>query len=198
MKFGLAIFVAGAVGAFTASASMADTIGQSTFFAGGHAAQLCASAAADARNTGRATDAQVTACSRAIDMAGSSPARLAAAYTNRGILHLVRADYQDSLADSDAALKIDATLVEPVVNRGVALLMQHRPADATAQFTHALALNASDQARIYFNRAMAREDSGDLRGAYADYREASRLQPQWDRPKQELARFTVTPRTPVS
>jgi tetratricopeptide (TPR) repeat protein len=198
VKFGLAVAAAAAVTLLLAHQSFADPVGQSTFFAGGHAAQLCAGAAASAQVNGRATDAQIAACTSAIRMADDSTARLAAAYTNRAILHLVRAEYQDSLADSDSALQIDGQLVEAIVNRGVAMLFEHRSAEAAAEFTRALSLGSPDQARIYFNRAMAREDSGDLRGAYGDYREAARLDPAWDRPKQELSRFTVTPRTPVS
>jgi hypothetical protein len=45
---------------------------------------------------------------------------------------------------------------------------------------------------------MAREDAGDLVGAYLDYRQASQLDPAWDRPKKELARFTVVQKTPTS
>src|SRR5207302_1132589 len=78
-----------------------------------------------------------------------------------------------------------------VVNRGVALLLTHKSNEAAADFTRALTLNPAGQAKIYFNRAMAREDAGDLRGAYRDYRQASQIDPKWDRPKQELARFTV-------
>jgi tetratricopeptide (TPR) repeat protein len=197
VRFGLALVLASASAVFAAPQSFAASAA-SSFYAAGHAAQTCANAAGAAQKAGRASDAELAACSTAIRMAGDSDARLAAAYTNRAILHLVRAEYQDSAADSDSALKIDNQLTEPLVNRGVAMLLQHRPNDAAADFTRALSLAPSDQAKIYFNRAMAREDSGDLRGAYADYSQAARLEPKWDRPKQELSRFTVAPKAPVS
>lgn len=198
MKLGLAMVLAGAVSATGASQSFAASTTYTTFYAAGHAAQICAVAAASAQTSARATDSEVSACTTAIRMAGDSNARLAAAYTNRAILHLVRAEYQDSVADSDSALQIDNQLTEALVNRGVAMLLQRRPNEAEADFTRALSLTGSDQAKIYFNRAMAREDSGNLRGAYADYSQAAKLAPQWDRPKQELSRFTVVPRTPIS
>lgn len=198
MRFGLTLIVSGAVAAAGASQSLAASTTYSTFYAAGNAAQVCASAAASAQTNARASDSEISACTAAITMAGDSDARLAAAYTNRAILHLVRAEYQDSVADSDSALQIDSKLAEAVVNRGVAMLLQHRPGEAEADFTRALSLTPSDPAKIYFNRAMAREDSGNLRGAYADYLQASKLEPQWDRPKQELSRFTVVPRTPIS
>jgi tetratricopeptide (TPR) repeat protein len=197
VRFGLALVLAGASAIVAAPQSFAAST-VSTFYAAGHAAQICANAAVAAQKSARASDTELGACSTAIRMAGDSDARLAAAYTNRAILHLVRAEYQDSVADSDSALKIDNLLTEAVVNRGVAMLLQHRPTEAAADFTRALALAPAERARIYFNRAMAREDSGDLRGAYADYSQAARLEPQWDRPKQELSRFTVVPKTPIS
>lgn len=194
MKFGLALIVAAAAAAGASQSFAAPT----TFYAAGHAAQICAVAAASAQTNGRGSDSGLSACTVAIAMAGDSSARLAAAYTNRAILHLVRAEYQDSVADSDSALQIDNRLPEALVNRGVAMLLQHRPNDAEADFTRALSLTPSDPAKVYFNRAMAREDAGNLRGAYADYSQAAKLEPKWDRPKQELSRFTVVPRTPVS
>jgi tetratricopeptide (TPR) repeat protein len=197
VRFGLALALATTSAIFAAPQSFAASAA-STFYAAGHAAQSCAAAAASAQKIGNASDASLAACSTAIRMAGDSDARLAAAYTNRAILHLMRAEYQDSVADSDSALKIDNQLSEALVNRGVAMLLQHRPNDAAADFTRALSLAPSNEARVYFNRAMAREDSGDLRGAYADYSQAARLEPKWDRPKQELSRFTVAPKTPVS
>jgi tetratricopeptide (TPR) repeat protein len=198
MKFGLTVVVMGAVGIVGATQSFAASTTYASFYAAGHAAKVCAGAAAAAQTKGQASDAELGACTTAIRMAGDSDARLAAAYTNRAILHLVRAEYRDSVADSDSALQIDRRLVEAIVNRGVALLLLHRPTEATADFTQALSLAPSGQAKIYFNRAMAREDSGDLRGAYADYRQATALDPRWDRPKQELSRFTVVPKAPVS
>jgi len=198
VKLGLALILAGATAVAGASQSFAASTTYTTFYAAGHAAQICASAAASAQTKGQASDSEMSACTTAIRMAGDSDARLAAAYTNRAILHLVRAEYQDSVTDSDSALQIDNQLTEALVNRGVAMLMQHRPGDAESDFTRALSLTGSDQAMIYFNRAMAREDSGNLRGAYADYSQAAKLEPKWDRPRQELSRFTVVPRTPIS
>jgi tetratricopeptide (TPR) repeat protein len=193
----LGLMIAGAAALFAAP-SFAVSTNSSTFFAAGHAAQTCARAAEAAESRAEASEAGIVACSTAIRMAADSDARLAAAYTNRATLYLVRGEYRESVADSNSALQIDSQLTEAMVNRGVANLLQHRPAEAETDFTRALSLSPASPARIYFNRAMAREDSGDLRGAYGDYLQASKLEPKWDRPKQELSRFTVTPRTPVS
>jgi len=167
-------------------------------FAAGSAAEVCAAAAANAEAKNTARDSDLAACTMALRMADTAQSKLAAAYANRSVLHLVRAEYEDSIADSNAALQADGQLTEAVVNRGVALLLEHRPTDAAADFTRALAMGPAHRERVYFNRAMAREDMGDLKGAYADYRQASELNPRWDRPKQELGRFTVRPAKPLS
>ncbi len=43
----------------------------------------------------------------------------------------------------------------------------------------------------YYGRAVANELTGQVRAAYEDYRQASRLDPNWKDPKAELARFSV-------
>jgi len=179
-----------------------------------------AAAAAAADEQGSASDSQVAACTLAIRIASGGEAeiqilaqlrtssavvmpteawdRIAAAYINRGVLHLMRSEFDKAVADSNVALALDNNLPEAAINRGAALLQEHRPADASADFTHALELAPAHLERVYFDRAMAREDMGDIKGAYADYRQASQLNPQWDKPKRELARFKVVPAKPVS
>ena len=190
--------LAGSIALLAAAPAFAASTPSPRLFAAGNAAEICAAAAATAEARNTATDSDFAACTMAIGMADTAESKLAAAYANRSVLHLVRAEYEDSIADSNAALEADGQLAQAVVNRGVALLLEHRPADATADFTRALAMAPAHQERVYFNRAMAREDLGDLKGAYADYRRALEVNPQWDRPKQELARFTVVPAKPLS
>jgi tetratricopeptide (TPR) repeat protein len=134
----------------------------------------------------------------AINLAADGKERLAAALTNRGVLHLARAEYAATIADSSAALQVDGRIAEALVNRGVALMLQGRLNDAVADLSKGLELAPSHAERAYFNRAMAREDMGNVKGAYLDYREAARLDPSWDRPKKELARFTVVQHAPTS
>jgi tetratricopeptide (TPR) repeat protein len=168
--------------------------------AAGHvqgAANICANAAAIAQAKGTATDSDIAQCTVAIRLAYYEPQR-AAALANRSALYVVSGRYEAAVADSNAALQLDDQLTEAYVNRGAAFLLQHRSTDAGADFTRALALAPAHREIVYFNRAIAREDMGDLQGAYADYRAASDLKPSWDRPKQELVRFTVAPAKPIS
>jgi len=196
-NFGLTL-LAGSIALLGAAPAFAASTPSPRLFAAGSAMETCATAARNAEVKNTATDSDLAACTMAVRMPDTTQSNLAAAYANRGVLHLVRAEYEDSIADSNAALLADGGLPEAVVNRGVALLLEHRPIDAAADFTRALGMDPAHRERVYFNRAMAREDMGDLKGAYADYRQASELNPQWDRPKQELARFTVRPAKPLS
>jgi tetratricopeptide (TPR) repeat protein len=89
-------------------------------------------------------------------------------------------------------------MAEAIVNRGSIFLVEHRANDAVANFNRALQFNPAHPEKVYFNRAMAREDMGDLDGAYADYAEAARLAPQWDKPREEMGRFSITRQRPMS
>jgi tetratricopeptide (TPR) repeat protein len=74
-------------------------------------------------------------------------------------------------------------MAEAIVNRGSIYLVQHRPQAAAANFYRALMFSPAHPEKVYFNRALAREDMGDLNGAYADYAQAAKLVPQWDQPR---------------
>jgi tetratricopeptide (TPR) repeat protein len=214
VKFGVLI-VAGSLA--VAGSSIAAS---ATTSAGKTAGEVCAAAAASAEIQGSAADSQIAACTLAIRIASGGEAetqilaqlrssnavvmpteawaRIAAAYINRGVLHVMRSEFDKARADSDVALELDNDLPEAAINRGAALLQQHRPAEAAADFTHALKLTPAHQERVYFDRAMAREDMGDIKGAYADYQQALLLNPQWDKPRLELMRFKVVPAEPIS
>jgi len=159
--------------------------------------ERCADAVADAMANDNATEAGVATCTKAAELAELNTGR-AAALSNRGVLNFQRANYNAAIADSTAALRIDGRLVEALVNRGAAYLAIHRAGEAKVDFDRALTMAPVHAEKIYFNRAMAREDVGDLKGAYADYARAAQLAPQWDLPKQQMKRFTIRDRRPTS
>ena len=130
-------------------------------------------------------------CDQAVDRAKGMHDELAAAYVNRSVIHLALQQYDAALADSDAAIQITASIPQAHINRGIALSAEKRSKEASQAFTDALALNPARAEIVYFDRAMAREDDGDMKGAYLDYRKAAQLAPTWDTPKQQLSRFNV-------
>jgi hypothetical protein len=46
----------------------------------------------------------------------------------------------------------------------------------------------------YYSRAMVHERVGNIRAAYADYKRAQELAPDWDDPAEDLKRFAVVRR----
>jgi tetratricopeptide (TPR) repeat protein len=179
---------AAAVALLLSSAAFAE---ESVSVLGSTALQICAGAAAAASHGGVVGSTGLTPCTAAIAQESLTRNDLAAAYLNRGVLYLARSDYTHAIADDDAALRIRGDLAEAYANRGAASAGLRRYSDAAADFTQALALSPEKPETIYFDRALAREDLGDLKGAYLDYRKAAELAPGWELPKQQLARFTV-------
>ena len=117
---------------------------------------------------------------------------IVATHVNRGILRLRLGRVDDAIADFDRAIAIDPDQAEAYLNKGMAKL--HRPdgwTEALPLFETALEKQTSRPAIAYYGRAIAHEQSGNLRQAYLDYRQASALAPKWREPRTELARFTV-------
>jgi tetratricopeptide (TPR) repeat protein len=139
----------------------------------------------------------VKVCDQAVDRAKDMHNELAAAYINRGVIQLAFQNYDAARADSEAAIRVQSNLPQAHINLGIALSAEKRNKEASLAFSDALALNPSHPEVVYFDRAMSREDDGDMKGAYLDYRKAAQLAPTWDTPKQQLSRFTVG-HTPTS
>jgi len=116
---------------------------------------------------------------------------LVATYINRGILRVRAGRTSDGISDFNAAIERDPTIAEAWFNRGVALMRTAGPAEALPSFNAAVERGTNRPALAHFGRAVALEALGNVRGAYADYRRASQLDPEWDRPRAELARFRV-------
>lgn len=203
IRFGIAAAITGALALSAAAPAFAGSGSPlfQSFRAAENSAYKCAQAAQAAATpdaSAVATENGLNACTMAINAAGANTDQLIGSLTNRSLLHMARQEYDAAIADNTAALQIDANLPDALVNRGVAQMLAGRPREAITDLTRGLERGPSFPERAYFNRAMAREDSGDYAGAYVDYRQASQLSPTWDRPKKELARFTVVPRTPTS
>lgn len=116
----------------------------------------------------------------------------AGSHINRGVLRVARGDFAAAKDDFDAAIDLMPSLGEAYVDRGAALLGMRRYADAVTEIDRGIALNTTELEKAYFNRAVALEALDDIQGAYRDYKHASELKPDWDQPRNELARFTVS------
>jgi tetratricopeptide (TPR) repeat protein len=110
---------------------------------------------------------------------------------NRGILRMRTGAIDAALTDFDAASARNPQEPEAYLNKGMALLRRNESDSAIALFETALAKRTRRPALAYYGRAVANEMKGRVRDAYLDYREASRIEPKWQEPKVELARFTI-------
>lgn len=116
---------------------------------------------------------------------------LVASYVNRGVLRLVKADYRSAEADFDRAMALQPNQAEAWLNKGIARYQQGDTKAALSNFDRAIQLHTRFAALAYFGRALANEDSGNIKAAYADLQHASQLSPQWEAPRQELTRYQV-------
>jgi len=155
-------------------------------------ARLCATHARMVANGQMSPADAVETCTTALTSGNLAPYDLAATHNNRGVVLLDMAGgLPPASADFDEAERIFPTLGETYNNQGSTLLRQERFGEALTKFNHALELGVKEPWRVHFNRAIAREQTGDVRGAYTDYMAAQELNPTWDAPKVELSRFQV-------
>ena len=152
---------------------------------GGSAARSCY-LSAEARD---ASSAAIDECDKAVQQGMLDERNLVASHVNRGILYLVRNNYPSAEADFDRAMTLSPNQPEAWLNSGIAHLEQGRALSAAPRFEKALSLRTSKPAIAYYGLALAKEDRGDLRGAYADLKRAVELSPQWALPAREMKRY---------
>ena len=137
--------------------------------------------------------AALETCDRAVSSQNTDTYMHAGVLVNRSDIRLRMQDYQNALADADASIALDPDLAAAYLNRGAGLIGLRRYQEALAALDKAIALNPSDKLQLaYFNRGIAREYLGDIRGAYYDYKKAVEIDPKFEPAKEQLARFTVT------
>ncbi|MGE3142029.1 MAG: hypothetical protein AB7L65_01800 [Hyphomonadaceae bacterium] len=142
-----------------------------------------------AAGSGETDDRAVRSCNNAVNDRSLPREDHIGSLINRGVVRLNRREPALALADFDAALAIDARNGEAYLNRGAALVMNGQPGPAVAAFTQALLRGVHKPHIAYYNRAAAREQLGDLRGAYEDYSTALDIEPDWGPAEAELSRF---------
>ncbi len=138
-----------------------------------------------------ATPATIEACNRAFSEQALDPHDEVATHVNRGILYYLTDNLRAANRDYDAALALDPNQAEAWLNKGMAALKARDSAGAVPMFEKALALKTVRPALAYYGRAIANEDKGNLRQAYADLHRARELEPRWTLPDEQLKRYVV-------
>ena len=157
---------------------------------GGGLAEACSKAAL----AGKSDPNSERTCTTALETEMLSPRDRAGTFVNRGVLKLRRGSFESATKDFNVALQLRPTMGEAYVNRGAASIGEHRYADSLPDLNKAISLGVEEPAKAYYNRALAYEGMEDAKSAYFDYQKALEIQPEWDLPKQQLTRFTVTRR----
>lgn len=141
-----------------------------------------------------ASDAAMRTCDYALTSEGLTAHERTATFVNRGIIYFHRSRFDRAIEDFDRAIELDPDEAEAFLNKGVALMRRDESgAEALPLFTMAIDMGTEEPALAYYARGVANELNGDLTAAYHDIRRASQIDPEWDLPSQDLARFIVRP-----
>ncbi len=134
--------------------------------------------------------AGVVTCTKALDEPISLLDR-AATFVNRGILEARIEMSKDALDDYNIGIKLRPDLAEAYIDRGATYIATHRYAEALQDIDKGIGLGARQPEVAYYDRAIAHEGIGDIRGAYEDYKKALELQPNFALAADQLTRFKV-------
>jgi len=167
-----------------------QTVSAATTVFGGGMAEACSKAAI----RGEVEVQYEKICTESLQTEFLDPRDRAGTFVNRGVLRLRRARYEEATQDFNDAVRLAPDLGEAYVNRGAAAVGRHQFAQALTDINRSIELGVDEPAKAYFNRAMAYEGLGNVKAAYFDYQKALEIKPDWDAPKTELTRFSVSQR----
>jgi tetratricopeptide (TPR) repeat protein len=115
----------------------------------------------------------------------------AATLVNRGILHTRVDEIGAALVDYNQGLALDSTLGEGYVDRGASEIVLRNFDAALADISKGIDLHAQRPEIAYYDRAIVNEALGNIRDAYADYKKAVEIQPDFQLANDQLMRFRV-------
>ena len=132
-------------------------------------------------------------CTRALREQTMTRANRAATYVNRGVLRMREGQYDNALSDYADAINLQPELGAAYLNEGAAHIYKKDFQAALAPLNRAIELDSEDLFAAYYNRAIAKENTGDVTGAYYDFMKALDLKPGWELAVRQLSRFEVEP-----
>ncbi len=135
----------------------------------------------------------VNACDEALANGSLDRRDTAATYVNRGILEMSRERYDVAERNFDSALTLLPKLAEAHVDLGSTMINMHRYAEGVKETQLGIDLNSKEPERAYYNLGIAFEFLGKLQEAYDSYKQAAVIAPDWQEPRDQMARFVVQP-----
>jgi tetratricopeptide (TPR) repeat protein len=113
----------------------------------------------------------ITDCEKALDL----DPKLVLAHLHRGALRRAKSEFEGAIADFTAAIEVEPT-PELHLERGITHASLGAFDQAIADYTRAIEIKP-DLAPAYFNRAVAKQSSGDPEGSKADFEKVLQLVP---------------------
>lgn len=138
----------------------------------------------------------IKTCDEALQQTPLSNHDRAATLVNRGILRARNNDAHGALEDYNKGLALDDSLGEGFVDRGAVEIVLRDFDSALADINKGISLNANRLEIAYYDRAVVDEALGNVREAYADYKKAVELEPNFQLANDQLMRFKVVRRRP--
>jgi len=174
--------------AAAAAALVAETASAQVFVIGNGLGGECFQKTKNRYTNFRAAD---DVCSRALREQAMTRTNRAATYVNRGVLRMREGKHDAALSDYSEALRLQPELGAAYLNTGAAYIYQRDFQSALAPLNRAIELDSNDLFAAYYNRAIARENTGDVAGAFEDFNTSLELKPEWDLAVRQLTRFSV-------
>lgn len=157
-----------------------------SFTLGGPLAVHCYTAALERDTTRPALEA----CDRSLAEEPLMASDRAATLVNRGILFMLSGQFAVADQDFDKAIAIDQAAPDPWLNKAFLRLRQRKGGEALPLLEKAMDLRARREALVYLARGLAHEQLGNYGAAYADLTRAQSIEPGWDMPAKQLARYS--------
>lgn len=154
-------------------------------------ARACYEAAEDAEYVAPGPEA-LAICNRAMMSENLSYHDRIATLVNRGIVEFRLSQFDQAMADFDAALALEPNQPDALINKGITMLAGGGSIDEALQLLDAGLAGSPQRPWVgYYGRAVAHELAGRDAQAYREYKKAQELKPDWALARQALARFSV-------
>jgi tetratricopeptide (TPR) repeat protein len=115
----------------------------------------------------------------------------AATLVNRGILRSRAGDHEDALIDFNEGLSQAPQLADGYIDRGATYIAMKRYADAVNDIDKGIELGTRRPYIAYYDRSIANEALGNIRGAYEDCKKAVELRPDFTLAIERMPHFIV-------
>jgi tetratricopeptide (TPR) repeat protein len=135
----------------------------------------------------------IGACDDALASGALDRRDTAATYINRAVLEMSRENYPVAEKNLDRALGLMPKIGEAHVDLGSTLINMKRYEEGVKETELGINLGSKEPERAWYNLGIAYERMGNLQKAYESYKQAAMLDPKWQEPKDEMARFVVEP-----